>query len=53
MLQGMKLYNVKVEFWGSRLMRLLYSQNIQRGPPLGEYANEVLNMRINNNRTHG
>ena len=31
----------KLEFHGSRLARLLYSQNIQRGPPLAEYQ-EVL-----------
>ena len=37
----------KLEFRSSWLTRSLYSQNMQRGPPLGEYANEVLNMCIN------
>ena len=32
---------IQLEFPGSRLMRSLYSQNTQRGPPLGE-CQEVL-----------
>ena len=51
--QGAKKKKTNLEFCGSRLTRSLYSENIQRGPLLGEYANEVLNMSINNNGTHG
>ena len=42
-----------LEYCASWFTRLLYSKNIQCGPPWGEYANEVLNMFINNNRTCG
>ena len=37
----------------SRLARSLYSEDIQRGLPLGEFANELLNMCIDNNITDG
>ena len=38
----------KTRISSSRLTRSLYSENIQHGPPLVEYANEVLNMRQQN-----